>query len=112
MTLLGGVELVLICLVRIGELLVPVLIELLVLLDVRLLALLLLGLVHEDQLLLLAGKLLVFELVDAVVGHLGLDVSALLLHLQAVLVQCLSTRTRSVSIEIEDVPRGGLSLGC
>lgn len=73
------------------QLLVPVLIELLVLTDVRLLALLALRLVHEAQFLLGACVFLVLELSDAVMCEFGLDVAALTLHLQAVLVQRLST---------------------
>ena len=61
------------------EILVPLLVELLVLLDVGLLALLsLLGLV-EHQLLVPPVVVLEPQLRDAVLGHLGLDVLALLL---------------------------------
>jgi len=61
------------------ELVVPVLVEVLVLLDVSLLALLSLLLVHENQLLLSPVELLFLKFSNTVLGHLSLDVAAILL---------------------------------
>jgi len=65
------------------------LIELLVLTNVCLFTLLALRLVHEAKLFLSSRVLLVLELSDAVVGQLSLNVAALTLHLQTMLIQCL-----------------------
>lgn len=54
------------------------LVELLVLLNVRLLDFFLALLVREDHLLVVHLKLLFFELSDAILSHFSLDVSALL----------------------------------
>lgn len=56
------------------EVLVPLLVELLVLLDVGLLTLLSLLRLVEDELLVTAVVVLKLELGDSVLGHLGLDV--------------------------------------
>ena len=77
-------------LLRESQLLVPMLIELLVLTDVGLFAFLSLGLVHKEELLVLSGELLVFELIDTIVGQLSLHVAALALHLKTVFVQSLT----------------------
>ena len=68
---------VLVLLLCVLELQVPVLVELLVLLDMCLLALLPLLLVHEDHLLHLARILLLFQLSDPVLCHLGLNIAPL-----------------------------------
>ena len=62
----------LILLLRLGQHTVPVLIELLVLLDVRLLNLLLSLLMSEDHLLVVHLKLLLLQLSDAVLSHFRL----------------------------------------
>ena len=69
------------------EIIVPLLIELLVLLDVSLLAIFsLLGL-HEDQLLVSSVVVLESELGNPVFGHLSLDVLALVLASLSVLLE-------------------------
>ena len=59
-------------LLRLGEHTVPMLVELLVLFDVRLLNLFLSLLMCEDHLLVVHLKLLLLELSDTVLSHLGL----------------------------------------
>lgn len=93
MTLSRSIYLVLVSLQGRLELLVPMLIELLVLTNVCLFTFLFLGLVHEQEFLLLPSEFIVFELIDSIVGHLCFYVAALSLHLQPVLIQGLSTKT-------------------
>ena len=65
-------DLLLVFLLCLGENTVPVLVELLVLLDVRLLDLFLPLLMREDHLLVVHLELLLFQLSDAVLSHFGL----------------------------------------
>jgi hypothetical protein len=81
-----GEHFILVLLLRVLELLVPVFVKLLVLLDVRLLALLTLLLVHEDHLFHLASVLLLLQLSNAVLRHFGLHVAALQLAGASVLL--------------------------
>jgi hypothetical protein len=71
-------DLVLVISLSLLELVVPMLVEVLVLLDVGLFALLSLLLVHEDEFFLCSVELLFLELGDSVLGHLCLNVTALL----------------------------------
>ena len=88
-----------ILLLSLKEILVPLLIEFLVLLDVGLFALFsLLGLV-EDQLLVSTVVVLLLELRDPVLGHLGLDVLALTLTGVSVVFKHLTTSTKKKKIE-------------
>lgn len=87
---LSGSDFFLICLLGECEFLVPMLIKLLVLADVRLFTLYLLRLVHEYEFFLLASIFLVFEFVDTVVSELGFNVSTLSLHLQTMFIKRLS----------------------
>ena len=89
---LEGEYLVLVLLLRVFELLVPVLVELLVLFNVRLLALLALLLVHKDHLLHLAGVLLFLELRNPIFGHLRLHIATLLLASASVFLHCVAKR--------------------
>lgn len=75
--LFHGQNLVLVVLLGLLKLIVPVLVEVLVLFDVRLLALLTLLLMHEDEFLLGAVKLLFLELGNPVLGHFSLHVATL-----------------------------------
>ena len=72
------------------QILIPLLVELLILLDVSLLALLsLLGLV-EDELIVTAVIVLLLELSNTILGHLGLNVLALALTGLSVLLEDLA----------------------
>ena len=78
-----------ILLLGLEEILIPLLVELLVLLDVSLLTfLLLLGLV-EDEVLKLLLVVLVLELLKSLLSHFGLNVFALGLTVVSVLVKNL-----------------------
>jgi hypothetical protein len=88
---LHGENLVLVVLLSLLELVVPVLIEVLVLLNVGLFAFFALLLVHEDQFLLLAVKVLLLKLSNAVLCHLGLDVATLAFASGAVLLHRRTT---------------------
>ena len=79
-----------ILLLSLQEIIVPLLVELLVLLNVSLLALLSLLLLVEDELLVPPLVVLVPELGNPVLGHLGLDVLALLLTSLSVLLERLT----------------------
>ena len=82
---------------------VPLLVELLILLNVSLLALLaLLGLV-EDELLEATVVVLLLKLRNTVLGHLGLDVLALLLASDAVVLQHLTIKLVSNHMLIEAI---------
>jgi len=81
-------DLDLVLLLGLGEHTVPVQVELLVLLDVGLLDLLLALLVSENHLLEVHVELLLLELSDTILCHFGLDVSALLLAGDSVLLHC------------------------
>jgi len=70
-------KLLLVLLLSLREYSIPVLVELLVLLDVSLLDLFLALLMLENELLVLHVELLLFEFKDAVLRHLGLNVSTL-----------------------------------
>jgi hypothetical protein len=88
MLVFEGEHLVLVLLLRVLELLVPVFVKLLVLLDVRLLALLTLLLVHEDHLFHLARILLLLQLSNTVLRHFGLHVAALQFAGASMLLHC------------------------
>jgi hypothetical protein len=88
--LLGGRDFFLVSLLRESQLLVPVLVELLILTNMGLLALLSLRLVHKEELLVLSCELLVFELSDTIMSQLSFNVATLTLHLQTVFVQSLT----------------------
>lgn len=81
-------DLNLVLLLSLGEHAVPVLVELLVLLDMSGLDLFLALLVREDHLLVVHLELLLLELRDTVLCHFGLDVSALFLTGDPVLLHC------------------------
>lgn len=82
---------------------VPLLVELLILLNVSLLTLLaLLGLV-EDELLKATVVVLLLKLRNTVLGHLGLDVLALLLASDAVVLQHLTIKLVSNHMLIEAI---------
>ena len=81
-----------ILLLGLEKIFVPLLVELLVLLDVSLLALLTLLSLVEDELLQATIVVLLLELGDTVLGHLGLDVLALLLASDPVVLQHLTTK--------------------
>ena len=88
---LHGENLVLVVLLSLLELVVPVLIEVLVLLNVGLFAFFALLLVHEDQFLLLAVKVLLLKFSNAVLCHFGLDVATLAFASGAVLLHRRTT---------------------
>ena len=75
--------------VGLAHLVVPVGIELLELCYVRVFALLTLLLVHELGFLHFLDELLLLQLCDSVFCHFCLDVAALLLACQSVLLHCL-----------------------
>ena len=77
-------------LLSLKEIIVPLLVELLVLLDMGLLALLSLLLLVEDELLVSSLVVLVSELGNPVLGHFSLDVLAFLLAGLPVLLQGLA----------------------
>ena len=93
MTFFGWSDLFLVCGLRIRQLLIPMLIELLVLANVCLFALLTLRFMHEAELFLSARVLLVLEFGDTVVSHFGFNVASLTLHLLAMLFKGLSSIT-------------------
>lgn len=95
--LLSGRDFFLVGFLRESQLLVPVFVELLILTNVGLLALLSLGLVHKEELLVLSCELLVFELSDTIVSQLSFNVAALTLHLQTVFVQSLTASSQKRS---------------
>jgi hypothetical protein len=90
-SLFEGEDLVLVIGLSLLELVVPMLVEVLVLLDVGLLALLSLLLVHKDEFLLSSVELLFLEFSNSVLGHLCLDVAALLLASGAMFLHCSTT---------------------
>ena len=87
-----GGDFFLICLLGECKFLVPMLIKLLVLADVRLFTLDLLGLVHKYELFLLASVFLMFKLIDTVVSEFSFNVSALSLHLETMFIKRLSKK--------------------
>ena len=88
-SILEGAKSLGVFLLGLEEILVPLLVELLVLLDVSLFALLLLLGLVEDQLLKLLLVVLMLELLQSLLSHLGLNVFALSLTVVSVLVQNL-----------------------
>jgi hypothetical protein len=85
-TLLKGKDFVLVVLLGLLKLVVPVLVEVLVLLDVGLLALLALLLVHEDKFFLGTVEFLILKFRNTVLGHLSFNVATLLLAGSSVLL--------------------------
>ena len=71
-------------------------VELLVLLDVRLLDLFLPLLVGEDELLILHVEFLFFEFGDAVLGQLGLHVATLFFAGDSVLLHSRATHMKGI----------------
>lgn len=94
MSLFKGKDLVLVISLSLLELVVPMLIEVLVLLDVGLLALLSLLLVHEDKLFLCSVELLFLKLSNSVLGHLCLDVASFLFAGGTMFLHCSTTAKR------------------
>lgn len=88
-SILEGAKSLGVFLLGLEEILVPLLVELLVLLDVSLFALLLLLSLVEDQLLKLLLVVLMLELLQSLLSHLGLNVFALSLTVVSVLVENL-----------------------
>lgn len=78
-----------ILLLGLEEILIPLLVELLILLDMSLFALLLLLSLVEDELLELLLVILMLEFLQSLLGHLGLNVFALSLAIVSVLVENL-----------------------
>lgn len=85
-TVLQLLDLHLVFLLGLLELHIVVLIEVLILLNVSLLDLFLTLLVRKDELLVLHVELLLFELLDTVLSHFSLNVSALFLALNSMLL--------------------------
>ena len=81
-----------ILLLGLEEILIPLLVELLILLDMSLFALLLLLSLVEDELLELLLVILMLEFLQSLLGHLGLNVFALSLAIVSVLVENLPKR--------------------
>ena len=88
-SILEGAKSLSILLLGLEQILVPLLVELLVLLDVSLLALLLLLGLVEDELLELLLVVLMLEFLQSLLSHLGLNVFALSLAIVSVLVKNL-----------------------
>lgn len=78
-----------ILLLGLEEILIPLLVELLILLDMSLFALLLLLSLVEDELLELLLVILMLKFLQSLLGHLGLNVFALSLAIVSVLVENL-----------------------
>ena len=78
-----------ILLLGLEKILIPLLVELLILLDMSLFALLLLLSLVEDKLLEFLLVILMLELLQSLLGHLGLNVFALSLAIVSVLVENL-----------------------
>lgn len=78
-----------ILLLGLEKILIPLLVELLILLDMSLFALLLLLSLVEDKLLEFLLVILMLELLQSLLGHLGLNVFALGLAIISVLVENL-----------------------
>ena len=87
-----------ILLLSLEQVIIPLLVELLVLLDVSLLALFPLLLLVEDELLVSSLVVLVPELSNPVLGHFSLDILAFLLASLSVLLQGLTIS----NMEVED----------
>ena len=78
-----------ILLLGLEEILIPLLVELLILLDMSLFALLLLLSLVEDELLELLLVILMLKFLQSLLGHLGLNVFALSLTIVSMLVENL-----------------------
>jgi len=78
-----------ILLLGLEEILIPLLVELLILLDMSLFALLLLLSLVEDELLELLLVILMLKFLQSLLGHLGLNVFALSLAIVSMLVENL-----------------------
>lgn len=90
-SILEGAKSLGVFLLGLEKILVPLLVELLVLLDMSLLALLLLLGLVEDQLLKLLLVVLMLELLQSLLSHLGLNVFALSLAIVSMLIKNLPT---------------------
>jgi len=88
-SILEGSESLSVFLLGLEEIFIPLLVELLVLLDMSLLALLLLLGLVEDQFLKFLLIILLFELLKPLLSHLGFDILALGLTVVSMLVQYL-----------------------
>lgn len=100
MSVVHGVKLVLVGFTELKQLGVPELVELLVLLDMRLLTLRSLFLVVESHLLHLALEVLLLEFGHSVLGHLSLNVAAFLLALLSELLSSLNKLSDVLSIHL------------
>lgn len=89
MSILEGAKSLGILLLGLEEILVPLLVELLILLDVGLFALLLLLSLVENELLKLLLVVLMLELLQSLLSHFGLNVFALSFTIVSVLVENL-----------------------
>jgi hypothetical protein len=111
-SILEGSKSLSVFLLGLKEIFIPLLVELLVLLDMSLLALLLLLGLVEDQFLKFLLIILLFELLKPLLSHLGFDILALGLTVVSMLVQYLPIRRYKKWLHIYEFLVLTCILGC